>query len=127
MKYRFINGHRREFRIATMCRVLCMARAGCYQWLYKLISNRAAEDQRLVGLIRDSYAASGGVYGALRVLGDVREAGEICGKHRVAKIMRASSIKAVRGYKRPAGSLAALRGFNPLFPPADYQYATCQP
>jgi putative transposase len=101
VKYRFINEHRREFRIATMCRVLRVARAGFYQWLDKPISDRAVEDQRLLELIRDSYAASGGVYGALRVLGDLREAGESCGKHRVAKIMRASSIKAVRGYKTP--------------------------
>ena len=65
------------------------------------ISDRAIEDQRLLCLIRDSYAASSGVYGALRVFGDLREAGESCGKHRVAKIMRANKIKAVRGYKAP--------------------------
>jgi len=29
-KYRFINEHRHEFRIATMCRVLQVARAGFY-------------------------------------------------------------------------------------------------
>jgi putative transposase len=52
-------------------------------------------------LIRDSYTASGGVYGSRRVFGDLREAGESCGKHRVEKIMRAHKIKAVRGYKAP--------------------------
>lgn len=103
MKYRFINEHRREFRVATMCRVLRVARAGFYQWLCKPLSDRAIEDQRLLVLIRDSYAASGGVYGSLRVLGDLREAGETCGKHRVAKIMRVSNIKAVHGYKKPRG------------------------
>lgn len=65
------------------------------------MSDRAIEDQRLLGLIRDSCTASSGVYGALRVFGDLREAGESCGKHRVAKIMRANKIKAVRGYKSP--------------------------
>lgn len=67
MKYRFINEHRHEFRVATMCRVLQVARAGFYAWLHKPISDRDIEDQRLLGLIRDSYTASSGVYGALRV------------------------------------------------------------
>ena len=34
MKYRFINEHRHEFRIAAMCRVLRVARAGFYAWLH---------------------------------------------------------------------------------------------
>ena len=42
-----------------------------------------------------------GVYGAPRVFGDLREAGETCGKHRVARIMRRHKIKAIRGYKAP--------------------------
>jgi putative transposase len=65
------------------------------------MSDRDIEDQRLLGMIRDSYTASGGVYGARRVFGELCEAGESCGKHRVAKIMRANKIKAVRGYKSP--------------------------
>lgn len=84
-----------------MCRVLRVSRGGFYQWLDKPLSDRAIEDERLLGQIRDSYVASGGVYGYRRVLGDLREAGETCGKHRVAKIMRANRIKAVRGYKAP--------------------------
>ncbi len=84
-----------------MCRVLRVSRSGFYQWLHKPLSDRAIEDQRLLTLIRASYAASGGVYGAPRVFQDLREAGETCGKHRVAKIMRIHKIKAIRGYKAP--------------------------
>ena len=82
-----------------MCRVLGVARAGFYQWLHRPLSARAIEDQRLLELIRDSYMASGRVYGSPRVFGDLREAGETCGKHRVARIMRRHKIRAVRGYK----------------------------
>jgi HTH-like domain len=67
----------------------------------KPVSDRAIEDQRLLGKIRESYVAGGGVYGSLRVCGDLREAGEGCSKHRVAKIMRTHKIKALRGYKAP--------------------------
>lgn len=84
-----------------MCRVLQVARSGFYQWVQKPMSDRALEDQRLLVLIRDSYTASGKVYGSPRVFGDLREAGEQCGKHRVARLMRTHQIKAIRGYKTP--------------------------
>ena len=84
-----------------MCRVLQVARSGFYQWVQKPLSDRALEDERLLLLIRDSYTASGKVYGSPRVFGDLREAGEQCGKHRVARLMRAHQIKAIRGYKTP--------------------------
>lgn len=84
-----------------MCRVLHVTRSGFYQWVHKLMSDRDIEDQRLLGVIRESYVASGGVYGERRVLGDLRKAGESCSKHRVAKIMRSHKIKAIRGYKAP--------------------------
>jgi putative transposase len=101
VKYRFINDHRHMYRVATMCRVLRASRAGFYAWLHKPLSDRAIEDQRLLQLIRESYAASSGVYGYMRVFADLREAGETCSKHRVARIMRDNRIKALRGYKAP--------------------------
>jgi putative transposase len=101
VKYRFMNEHRHLYSLVLMCRVLQVARAGFYQWLHKPFSDRAVENQRLVGVIRDSYVASGGVYGANRVFGDLREAGETCGRHRVARLMRINKIKALRGYKAP--------------------------
>lgn len=81
--------------------MLKVARAGNYAWLHQPDSNCAIEDKRLLGLIRDSYVASGGVYGSPRVFADLREAGETCGKHRVERIMRHHKIQAVRGYKSP--------------------------
>ena len=84
-----------------MCRVLRVHPSGYYQWIQKPLSDRAIEDQRLLTIIRSSYAASGGVYGARRVFLDLREIGETCGVHRVAKIMRVNKIKALRGYKAP--------------------------
>ena len=101
MKYRLINDHRGQYGVVTMCRVLQASRAGFYQWLHHPQSARAIEDQRLLQLIRYSYAASSGVYGSPRVFGDLREAGERCGKHRVERIMHEHKIKALRGYKAP--------------------------
>ena len=85
----------------TMCRVLRAPKSGFYKWLHQPLSDRAIEDQRLLQLIRASYAASGGVYGSPRVFLDLREIGETCGRNRVARIMRVNKIKALRGYKAP--------------------------
>lgn len=101
MKYRFMNEHRRDHAITLMCRVLRVARAGFYAWLHEPQSDHAREDARLLQLIRASYSASHGVYGARRIFGDLREAGESCGLHRVERIMRENGIKPVRGYKKP--------------------------
>ncbi|ENT4773353.1 IS3 family transposase [Salmonella enterica] len=101
LKYRFINEHRTVWGVMTMCRVLCVARAGFYAWLHNPLSARDKDNQRLLTLIRDSYSLSGGVYGYRRVHGDLNEIGETCGKNRVGRIMQLNRIKAVRGYKAP--------------------------
>jgi putative transposase len=84
-----------------MCRVLEVSRSGFYEWLHQPLSNRTREDQRLLRLIRASHAASHGVYGAPRIFLDLREAGETCSKHRVARLMRTHHITANYGYRKP--------------------------
>ncbi len=87
-----------------MCRVLKVARAGFYVWLYNPVSAGEKDNQRLLALIRDSYTLSGGVYGYRRIHGDLREIGEVCSRNRVAKIMRKNRIQAIHGYKVPRGT-----------------------
>lgn len=77
------------------------ARAGFYAWLHNPVSARDKDYQRLLTLIRDSYALSGGVYGYHRVHSDLSEIGETCGKNRVGRIMQLNQLKAIRGYKAP--------------------------
>jgi putative transposase len=60
----------------------------------------AYEDQRLLTRINTFYIASGGTYGSHLIHRDLREAGETCSVHRVAKIMRLNRLKAQIGYKR---------------------------
>jgi putative transposase len=100
-----------------MCRLLDVSRSGFYEWLRNPLSDRALEDQRLLGLIRAAYAASHGVYGAPRIFLDLREAGETCSKHRVARIMRANNIKALHGYRTPRYT----RGHTSLLTPNTLQ------
>jgi len=97
--YKFIEAHRDEFSIQVMCRLLGVARSGYYAWLDHPVSDRAQEDVRLLRLIRASFTASHGIYGAPRVLQDLRERGETCSKHRVARLMRENGLRALHGYR----------------------------
>jgi putative transposase len=99
LAYEFMKQHRSEFSIKAMCRCLKVSRSGFYDWLHNPLSNRAREDARLSRLIRASYVASHGVYGAPRILLDLREAGETCSKHRVARLMRVHNIRALQRYR----------------------------
>jgi transposase InsO family protein len=96
-----------------MCQILEVARSGFYAWIHKPLSDRAIENERLLELIRESYVASGRIYGSPRVFLDLREAGEQIGRRRVARIMRTHGIRAIRGYQEPRrthlGHLAARR------------------
>ena len=65
--YAFIKAHRDRYSVEVMCRVLEVAPSGYYDWLKQPISNRAQEDARLLRLVRASFVASHGIYGAPRV------------------------------------------------------------
>ena len=96
---RILKAHRRQYNVETMCRVLGVERSGYYEWLTQPMSNRAQEDARLLRLIRASFTASQGIYGAPRVFLDLRDAGETCSKHRVARLMRVNNLRALHGYR----------------------------
>lgn len=96
---KFIKAHQHQFSVEVMCRMLEVTRSGYYEWLKNPVSKRAQEDARLLRLIRASFVASQGVYGAPRVFLDLREAGETCSKHRVARLMRLNGLRALHGYR----------------------------
>ena len=97
--YEFIEANRDRWSVQALCRILEVAPSGYYDWLQQPISDRALEDARLLRLIRASFIASHGIYGAPRVFLDLREAGETCSKHRVARLMRQANLRALHGYR----------------------------
>lgn len=97
--YKFVQAHETECDRQTMCRLLGVSRSGYYAWLNHPQSDHAIEDARLLRLIRASFKASHGIYGAPRVFLDLREAGESCSKNRVARLMRENDLRALHGYR----------------------------
>jgi putative transposase len=114
--------HADEFGLAAMCRMLGVHRSGYYAWLKEPASARDKDDQRLLGLIKHSWLESGSVYGHRKVTTDLRELGETCSRHRVARLMKSEGLRAMVGYGRrprplsgPVGSVAKnvlARGFK---------------
>lgn len=100
MRYAFIQDHATVFPVRRMCSLLDVHPSGYYAWRSSPHSPRALEDRRLVGLIRQSWADSEYVYGYRKVTHDLRDLGERCGKHRVARLMRENHLRSQTGYKR---------------------------
>jgi len=121
-KYAFMKCHVDQFGLAAMCRVLSVHRSGYYAWLRGPTSPRERDEQRLLGLIKHSWLESGSVYGHRKITSDLRELGETCSRHRVARLMKNEGLRAMVGYGRrprplsgPVGSVAKnvlARGFK---------------
>lgn len=96
-----MEAHREEFRIRVMCWVLGVSRSGYYAWRTRPDSTRKKADQALLQQIRVVHGLSRGTYGAPRVQADLKAEGIVCGRHRVASLMRHAHIraKAARRFK----------------------------
>ena len=113
MKYRMIQRCRDVFPIRLMCRCVRVSPSGYYGWVTREPSARAQENTRLLARIRQLHADQDGVVGSPRMWEDLRYAGERCGRHRVARLMRRAGLQGVpqrRSWRikasgaRPAGT-----------------------
>ncbi|QIL69011.1 IS3 family transposase [Diaphorobacter sp. HDW4B] len=109
VKYAFIKRHEGEYSIRRLCKVMAVHPSGYYAWKAQPMSLRAKDDQRLLGLLKHAWLESGGVYGYRKLTMDMRDLGESCGKHRVARLLKIEGLRSQTGYKRRAG----MRGGKP--------------
>ncbi|MDM8275792.1 IS3 family transposase, partial [Enorma phocaeensis] len=92
-----------------MCRALHVARQGCCARRKRRPSAHGERGAGLAGRISEIYAASRGVYGAPKVLAELRKAGEPTSRKRAARIIREDGwAGTTRGCaKRPKGGAKA--------------------
>lgn len=81
--------------IATMSRVLEVSKSGYYAWSGRRPSRRAREDAQLESRIQSIHEKSRGTYGAPRIHAELASGGVCVGRKRVARLMRANSIRGV--------------------------------
>ena len=107
MKYLFMEEHRGVFHLKRMSKVLKVSRSGYYAWRKQKPSRREEANKGLLERIRDVYRNSRKTYGSPRITDALNEQGIVCGKNRVARIMRASGIrvKLRRRFKRTTDSV----------------------
>ncbi|WP_262108363.1 IS3 family transposase [Aeromonas sp. Marseille-Q5825] len=102
-RYAFITSRLDRYSVVTLCQILGVHRSGFYAWLKQPTSPRQQEDERLTGLVKQSWLESGAVYGYRKIHRDLRDLEEVCGKHRVAKLMRREGLRSQTGYQRRKG------------------------
>lgn len=91
--------HKDEFSIERMSKVLGVSRAGFYRYINRRPSERSVEDTRLAGLLKKVHEENRRVYGYRRLILSLKDRGELVGKGRVIRLMKAHQI--VARYKKP--------------------------
>ncbi|CUI84854.1 IS2 transposase TnpB [Achromobacter xylosoxidans] len=109
MRYAFIKAHEAQHTVRRMCKVMQVHPSGYYAWKAKPQSARAQDDQRLTALLKQAWLESGGVYGYRKLTLDMRDLGERCGRHRVARLLKLEGLRSQTGYRRRPG----VRGGKP--------------
>lgn len=106
MKYQFIDEHRGVYRLKRMCKVLKVSRSGYYAWRKRKPSMREEANRELLRYIWEVHRESRETYGSPRITNALNEQGIVCGKNRVARIMRDSGIrvKIKKRFKRTTDS-----------------------
>jgi transposase InsO family protein len=94
VRYAFIERHRAEHAVVTMCRVLAVSKAGYYAWRDREPSARARANDQLAVEIKEVHRKSRRTYGSPRIHADLREQGRRVSAKRVARVMRAEGIRA---------------------------------
>jgi putative transposase len=100
MRYRFISEHSQEYGVERMCQVLGVARSGYYAWKERVPSVRERANQKLIEQIRTEYSASRKTYGSPRIQAALKRKHVLCGRNRVACLMRRDGLQARPQRKR---------------------------
>jgi putative transposase len=77
-----------------LCKELNVARSGYYEWCRRAAKpgKRASEDAELRVHIQRVHRENDGVYGSPRITRELQSEGRTCGRHRIARLMRAEGV-----------------------------------
>jgi len=122
MRYEFILAHESKHPVNRMCRALGVGRSGYYSWRKDRPSQREQANQVLLEQIKKVHQDSRQTYGSPRVYEALKSKGILCGRNRVARLMRMHNIvgqkprrwRPVTTQRRP-GALAAPNLLNQDF------------
>lgn len=95
MKYAWIDEHCDLFPVAILCQVLEVSKSGFYESRTRPQSSRAQRQERIREAVRQSYEASHGNYGSVKIARELnmREDLESACRNTVAQAMRQMGLK----------------------------------
>ena len=97
-----IEAMEETYPITDLCAALDVSRAGFYSWRQRGPSERDRTDEALSVQIDVLFVRHRRTYGSPRLHRALRREGHVCGRHRVARLMRDQGIAGrVRGRRRP--------------------------
>jgi len=99
VKFNFIQANSDEFPVLRLCAVLGVKKGSYYAWLSRPKSKRIEANEKLIKNIKCIFQVSRGTYGSPRIHRALNDAGENCGLNRVARLMAAEGIVAVKRKK----------------------------
>jgi len=82
--------------VSWLCQYLGVSRSGYYAWSSRGPSHRDEDNRELLGAIEQVHRDSDRSYGSPRMHLELLERGYRCGRHRVARLMRAHGVVAQR-------------------------------
>lgn len=102
MSYRFIQQHQHCYPVRVMCRVLHVSPSGYYRWRSAPPSQRAQQNEQLLGQIQMVHQQSRQSYGSPKIQQALRQQGICCGRNRIMRLMRQGGVasKRTRCFKR---------------------------
>jgi transposase InsO family protein len=98
---RYVDEHRGRFGVEPICKTLGVSVSAYYQRRSGRRSDRAVEDERLLGRIRELHAANYYAYGYRRMWKALRRAGEHVPRCQVQRLMRANGIVGAKRRGKP--------------------------
>jgi transposase InsO family protein len=104
-----------EFSIRQMGQVLGVSASGYYAWRRRKPSRRVEANAALVEQIRDIHQASRQTYGSPRIHAALRRRGQVCGRQRVARLMRREGLAGRSPRRRYPRTTQTTPG-NPVAP-----------
>lgn len=90
-----MNGHRTEYTVERMCKVLGVSSSSYYYWLKHPVSINELKPQELLLQIKQIYQQSRCCYGSPRITMGLKQVGVMVSRPRVARMMKRANLKSI--------------------------------
>ena len=92
MKYQFIQQQQKAFDVRLLCQILAVSRSGYYAWYKRPDGPRVKFNKTLTQTINNIFTQSRQTYGYRRIQHALKQQGNVVGKYRVARLMKAANL-----------------------------------